>query len=412
MIKNVKGFTISGAFGITLIFLCISAGLGLMLRLAFSVDLPDWVSFSNLKHAHSHIAMLGWLFAALLLVIIRTFNLHWEKYGTYFWLLQFLTLIMLFSFVYSGYSTMSIIATTLHTLCAYFAIFAMFRDIQSHDYQEFSVNFLKAALFFFIIATLGTWAVGLFMSIGFKHSALYYGSIQFYLHFMFNGFYVFALFSVLFRLLKNAGIQLNSTLIKYFYFVLMVATVLTFALAITWSTPINALFFTNSIGVFLQLVSLIILFKILRDIKQDFYSRLDYFTKFLFNIALISFALKVFVQGVVMLPIFAIISYTIRNFVIGFIHLLMLGCLTTFLFSIINLGFKNTISKYGTYIFIFGFITSESLLFLQGLSIWVGKGIWLLYYNAISFASVFLFLGVMIITIKYLKNVYIDKLEN
>ncbi|MEZ4987274.1 MAG: hypothetical protein R2795_19895 [Saprospiraceae bacterium] len=53
----------------------------------------------------------------------------------------------------------------------------------------------------------------------------------------------------------------------------------------------------------------------------------------LLRISFATFATKVLMQTLVVVPFVAEAAYTIRNYVIGFIHLLLLGAVSGFLLS-------------------------------------------------------------------------------
>jgi hypothetical protein len=125
---------------------------------------------------------------------------------------------------------------------------------------------------------------------------------------------------------------------------------------------------------------------------------LSSYVYFTFSLALLALALKILIQGAVVLPTLAEVSYTIRNFVIGFIHLLMLGCLSLFAFgSIANLQGK-ALNTMGTWTFIAGVVSSEALLFTQGIMFWQEWGFMPYYYILIGLASILIWAGVAIIT--------------
>ena len=84
----------------------IIALLGLLLRL-FLVAPPAGLNYRNLLHAHSHVALLGWLFSAFFVALTRGFlpgELAGKKsYRWQFWLAQASVLGMLISFPLQGY---------------------------------------------------------------------------------------------------------------------------------------------------------------------------------------------------------------------------------------------------------------------------------------------------------------------
>ena len=48
---------------VALLNFLMAAGMGALLRMAFVVEIP-WVKYQYLLHAHSHVAMLGWIYLA------------------------------------------------------------------------------------------------------------------------------------------------------------------------------------------------------------------------------------------------------------------------------------------------------------------------------------------------------------
>ena len=53
---------------VVLINFFMAAIIGALLRLAFVVEMP-FMNYSNALHAHSHVAMMGWLFGALYILL-------------------------------------------------------------------------------------------------------------------------------------------------------------------------------------------------------------------------------------------------------------------------------------------------------------------------------------------------------
>jgi hypothetical protein len=111
--------------------------------------------------------------------------------------------------------------------------------------------------------------------------------------------------------------------------------------------------------------------------------------RYLWGIAFFCLSFKILIQTLVAVPTLAVVSYTMRNFVIGFIHLLMLGALSTFIFGLMD-DVKLSWHRWVIPFFLAGFILTEGLLFGQGLLIWLGFGFIPYYYVLISLASVLL----------------------
>ena len=95
-------------FLVALGFLAIAATIGALLRLIYVVDMP-WLVFKPWLHAHSHVAMLGWLFPAMLIALLGQ-DQHQRPRGFALWMgvSQLFVLGMLVAFPIQGYGPVSI----------------------------------------------------------------------------------------------------------------------------------------------------------------------------------------------------------------------------------------------------------------------------------------------------------------
>jgi hypothetical protein len=108
---------------------------------------------------------------------------------------------------------------------------------------------------------------------------------------------------------------------------------------------------------------------------------------------------KVTMQAAVAVPVMADMALTIRNYVIGFIHLNTLGAFTSLLFAYALMrGWFNEqrlAVRAGLLLFFTGVVLSEVLLFLQGTLFWVGTGLLPGFHLVLFCVSVFLPMGVL-----------------
>ncbi|MCB0685796.1 MAG: hypothetical protein KDC53_04705 [Saprospiraceae bacterium] len=374
-----------------------TAMLGGVLRYAFVVGLPDGIQFRYLQHAHSHVGMMGWLYSALYIFILILFDLKRKIYFHLFWITQIAVAGMLLSFPVQGYAAVSIFFTTLHLMASYIFIIQVFRDLKK-KYNRPSYTMLKTSLVLLFISTLGTWALGAIMNSPLKGSAWYYDAIQFFLHFQFNGWFIFGIIALFLKYLENRGVAIEEKKFKLFYRSLLISCFLTFSLALTWSTPTWALFVLNSIGVVLQIFALYYFFRILRECHQQIKKFIKTPAYKLWKFTFYLLTLKIVMQSLVAIPKLAIVSYTIRNFVIGFIHLLMLGIVSLFLIGLVRQFRKDegTLEKFGVSLFLIGFVSTEVALFTQGLLLWIGQGFLQGYYEFIFIASLMFPVSILI----------------
>ena len=372
--------------------------LGLLMRLAFVYELPEWINYSHIKHAHSHVAMLGWLYSGLFIFIVHNFRLYHKIYKTLFWLTQISILGMLIGFWFQGYAAVSISFSALHIFLSYAFIINVFRDLKSTRQKGFAVKFLKAALLFMFVSTLGIWAIGPILNMSEGRSALYYGAIQFFLHFQFNGWFIFAIIALFLKLMEQKNVSFDEKKMKGFFSLLTVSCIFSFALAITWSTPEHYIFWINSFGVVIQFVALYFLIKLIWPLKNKLKRIFSPWVFLMLSLSFVALIIKIAIQTLVAIPDIATISYTVRNFVIGFIHLLMLGSLSLFLIAMISIQIAEPekSNKIGIYIFLSGFTLSELLLFVQGVFLWGAKGFIPYYDISLFISSLFMILGIII----------------
>ena len=381
-----------------LVFLFIAVLLGLFLRFVFIVEIPG-IKFKNFLHAHSHVAMMGWLDLAFFILLLKLFKLSSiRNFKVLFYGFVISVIGMLIAFPIQGYAGWSIAFSTIHLILSYiFLVFVWKRLIQT---TEFSSILLKTSIVFFFISSLALWAIVPIMVLGLQHKAIYYIAIQHFLHFQFNGWLLLAGIALIVKWaeLKNYVFDRKEGfrfLISY-----SLATILSFALAVSWSQPYEFLFWINSIGVLVLLLSL---YYLLRFIKPTYHiiAKSSNWIKSLFKLALGCYIIKTLVQSLIVIPDLARVSYTIRNFIIAFIHLILIGILSFLIFAIgLEIKFlRSNIKSFsiGMSFFIIGFLLTELILFVQGFMLWKTMGFIPYYYELIFFLSILLPLGVGII---------------
>ncbi len=383
----------------------IACTFGLVMRLLYLFPV-DFINYSFLLHAHSHVAMLGWVYLIVYVLIVRFF-IPKEKsqkpiYNRLFWLTEFSVIGMMIAFPIQGYALFSIIFSTMHILLSYVFCRLVWKD--SLNDKSPSQKFLLVSVLFMILSTFGVWCLGPAVSTLGKQSAFYQIAIQFFLHFQFNGWFLWAILALF---LKQFLQKIEEKQFKRFYFLLITSTLLTVTFPIRWFIENDILNVINAFGVILQLMAFISFYRMLKPQINSFTSSLDKITKLVYCLAVFSLGLKIGIQLLTIFPNIAEVSHQIRNFVIGFIHLTTLGIITGFLFGILLqnkiLSADSSILKIGVKCFIGGYILTEILLFVQGWFLFLEKGIIPFYYQNILIFSIFLVLGLVLIMLSIIK---------
>lgn len=391
---------------VCLINFLIASTMGLSLRLMYVWPMPQ-VNYQFLLHGHSHIAMLGWVYMMLYGLIYTYFlpQKAQEKpvYKRLFWTTQVAVMGMMIYFPAQGYALFSISFSTLHILCSYYFCRLVWKDAQPKSIPQ--KKLLRASLLFMILSTCGVWCLGPAIGLMGKGSAFYQIAIQFFLHFQFNGWFLFAVLALFFKFLNPA---IQSHKFNLFFNSLVVATFLTLALPVSWYLPHPIFQWINVAGVCLQLFAFGVFIDCIRPSLQAFWSPLHSLQKTVYCFAIFSLFLKISIQMVTIIPEMAQISHQIRNFVIGFIHLTMLGVISSFLFAFALQSpyFLSSSKKifWGIVLFFTGFIATEFLLFMQGLYLFYGLGNMPFYYQNLCIVSLLLPVAIGILSYSVIKT--------
>ncbi|UKM65981.2 hypothetical protein GSB9_02554 [Flavobacteriaceae bacterium GSB9] len=378
----------------------IAALMGLVLRYAFIGELN--FNYRFLTHAHSHVAMLGWVYLMIYVLFVHYFVPEKKPvFMRLFWLTQLAVVGMMLSFPLQGYAAISILFSTLHIFCSYYFVFLIWKHqkIKSPTVQKL----FKASLVFMLLSTFGVWCLGPAVSMQGPASAFYQIAIQFFLHFQFNGWFLIAVLALLFYKLK---VEKTRTF-TLFYTLLLVSVVFTFALPIYWFVPLKIFYWMNALGVLLQLWMLFLFVKLVKPLLVLFLKERQKLMALIFSFAVVGFAIKVSLQSLSLIPEMAEAAYQQRNLVVGFIHLLMLGVITGFLFGFIleNCLLRfNRLLHISIWVFVLGFVLTELILMLQGAMLYFAKAVLPHYFLLLFISSLFLPMGIAGVLINILKK--------
>lgn len=388
---------------ICLFNLLVAMAIGALLRFAFVEEVPG-LEYRNFLHAHSHVAMLGWVYLIFFSGFIQSFHSKEQQKRTYsalFWLTQITVIGMLLSFPLQGYGMYSILFLVAHTLLSYVFTYRFVKDLRQNHDNSLSATFAITSLAFMVLSLFGVWALGLTMATAGKGDVWYYLSIQFFLHFQFNGWFIFGVLALLFNILEQQGVTIPPTRGKWFFRLLLVSCLLTFAISIAWATASTFALWINGIGVVLQLIAAYIFVLIIRMIS--FNNIFGFWSRILVKIALFSFLLKILIQTTLVLPEVAEVAFVIRNFTIVFIHLIFLGVVTLFMLGFSfhrgGLNIRKRRVYWGIGLFLAGFILSEVMLFTQGAMFWMQVGFMPHYYVTLFGISALMPVGVLLILV-------------
>lgn len=386
-------------------FLAITALSGVWMRLYAIATPTQIVAYDHILHAHSHAAILGWTFLAVLIIY---FKLAWKhvqqkKQATILIIITFLiTFSMTITFIWQGYALYSIILSTAHILIEYCAIIFVYRSLKKvPDIPAVSKTFIKGALLTLFISSIGPWSLGAIGSQGLQHLPIFDMAVYFYLHFQYNGWLYLILIGLFLYLLVKKGISLPTKLLKVSFWVHIFALFPGYLLSVLWYDfgVIGIVF--GALGAIGQLVGVFTLcyaiFQIRFDIAKNFSKRI----RFLLGLSFLLLLSKTVMELALLHLPFANLIYETRSVVIGYLHLTLLGFISLLILSLFQMGQlldeKNSFVRMGLATFITGFTLNEIILFLSGLFTWLDLTDLPFENELLLFASILLSVGTLFI---------------
>ncbi len=395
---------------ISFLNLLIVATLGLLLRYKIAFYLP-FIHQKDVLHSHSHFAFAGWITQTLMVLLIQnlgTTNSDALLKKRYDWLLYANCITaygMLIAFFIQGYGLYSIIFSTLSIFVSYFFAVQYWKDLNKLAEKKASHLWIKAALAFSVISSLGAFCLAYMMANKMMIQNWQLASVYFFLHFQYNGWFLFAGMGLMVS--KLAFLKSNEQNLKWAFYLFGSACVPAYLLSVLWLQIPLIIYFLVVLAVIAQLVGWVILLKIFVKNKTYIKAQFSKYGRLLLLLSAVAFTIKLLLQAGSVHPALSQLSYGFRPIIIGYLHLVLLAITSIFIIGYIVSFQLITITKktmIGISIFVVGVLLNEILLMLQGVAA--------LSYNTIPYidtllftTALILFIGIGIICIASIKRV-------
>jgi hypothetical protein len=347
---------------------------GITMRFKINFALP-WVNQKHLLYAHSNFAFTGWVTIALMVLMINyllrhTLSVGYKKYMAILIISCLAAYGMFVSFIVQGYGYFSISFSIISIIVSYFFIVCFWRDLNKVTDKSYASKWFKAALLLMAIANVGEITLAYLMVNFSTVQDYYFAALYFFLHFQYNGWFLFVCFGLLFSYLYQKDF-LRSVAINKHLFVIMAITVgPTYLLSILWLKLPRPLHLLANISGILQLLVLFYFIRLFPAVKKNIPRKITKTTRYLWAMAAAAFILKIVLQTFSIIPFFSNYAFGFRPIVIGYLHLSFLGIISFFIIGYINqiLSEKNRqISRIGILLFVTGVLVQEVTLMLQGM---------------------------------------------
>lgn len=389
---------------LALAYFVVVALMGLLLRLYFV--LPLQFNYKFLLHAHSHTALLGWIYLGLTTLIYGLFLAKTDdgrRYRPIFIFTNISILGMLVTFPLQGYALFSIIFSTLFLFASYWFAWFAFKRVPTESKHRFSWKLIKAALWYLVLSSIGPWTIGGVMATLGPESIWYKTSIYFYLHFQYNGWFILALLGVLFYFLEEKGVRFSPQNLKSFFLLLNASVILSLFLSVLWFSPPLVFYVLGFVGAVAQLLAFYEFYLLLRPhqalFKRDFGAQGLLLLKMAAGLLVAKIGMQLFSAH----PYFASLIFLLKNFVIGYLHLVFLGIVIPVMMALLLYFGLLKISRKFMVLYLLAFATTEALIFYKALALWIGLPFFRDYYICLAVLSILFPVAVIILFVNNLK---------
>jgi hypothetical protein len=358
---------------IVMINLCIVALLGTVMRYKIGFAFPH-LEQKYLQEAHSHFAFSGWITQTIFLLIIRLFrnNLPSIKESVYQWLL-IVNLVsaygMLISFAIQGYGPVSIVFASASLVVGYVFSYFAFRDAMRLDQNHPAKNWIKAAIVFGVLSTAGTIVLSNMMATHHYDQETYLGSIFFFLHFQYNGWFMFACFAIWLDSIKTVLVKEDYT--RFAFWAFFLAGIPAYFLSTLWAHLPLWLYAFVVLAALLQVVGWWFFIRTMKTNKTFISGLFPKLVSWLLVIVSLALTLKLLLQLASTIPVVSKLAFGFRPIVIAYLHLVLLLIISVFLLTFLfgsGLLRQSKATRMAILVFVTGVILNECVLATQGIA--------------------------------------------
>lgn len=373
---------------------------GVMMRYNMAFSLPGF-THKFMQESHSHFAFYGWVSAGIFLFVTKYLSENYPKINLkkYQYLMisnQIGSYGMLFTFLYGGYFWLSIVLSSIALFTGFAYFIFLLIDTKSNKNPE--IMWLKSGAFFATFSAIGIFGLAYFSSKKEEFDVLFRASTYFYLHYQYNGFFIFSCIGLLLISLKKLGIEIEEKLNKTIFYLLFFGCFLGYGLSILW-IEMNPIFYGFFILIsIVQLFGAILFLNWIR--KTDLFNNQNFVQKLLISVFGFAFILKFLLQGLSAIPALGVFAFININIVIAYLHLVLLMGISLFLIwkilQLVEIEF-NKLLKFSILLLVFGIVCNEIVLALSGIfSIFyipfLSAKYWLLFVSVVIMISIGIFI--------------------
>ncbi|MCC7533352.1 MAG: hypothetical protein IT246_05380 [Bacteroidia bacterium] len=327
-IINFRNWYIVSLFGFLMVAL-----LGTTMRYKIDFELP-MLHQKSLQYAHSHFAFSGWVTQTLMLLLIRFLktqkvNLNYNAYRFILYANIISSVALLFSFVFTGYSLLSVLISTITLIVFFVFCFRFWIDSKTISENNTSLSWFKHGLVFYILSTLGSAYIANMMITKSFHQDWYLSSMYWYLHFQYNGWFFFAIVGVFLSLFSFSAIQKKQ--MKLIRNLFVYSCYAGYALSVLWLKLPSFIFILSIVASIVQVIAWVLFVKLILSNKSVVIQGQPKSIQFIFLLLAFFITIKIALQAASNIPYLSHLAFGYRSVVIAYLHLILLSIVSVFL---------------------------------------------------------------------------------
>ncbi|WP_333852944.1 hypothetical protein [Epilithonimonas sp.] len=400
MLKNSQTIHFNFWLKICVINFFIVSVVGVMMRYNMAFSLPGF-NHKFMQESHSHFAFYGWVSAGIFLFVTKYLSENFKKINLpkYQYLMicnQIGSYGMLFTFLYGGYFWLSIVFSSIALFIGFAYFIFLLIDTKSNENPE--IIWLKSGAFFATFSAIGIFGLAYFSSKKEELDVLFRASTYFYLHYQYNGFFLFSCIGLLLISLKKIGIEIKEKLNKTIFFLLFFGCFFGYGLSVLWIEMNSVLYGFFVVISVIQFFGAILFLNWIR--KTNLFKNQNFIQKLLLSIFGFAFILKFLLQSLSAIPALGVFAFSNINIVIAYLHLVLLMGISLFLiWKIVQMKEIefNKLLKFSILLLVFGIVCNEIVLGLSGtfsifyIPFLTAKN-WLLFASVVIMISILTFI--------------------
>ena len=349
--------------------LIIVAILGCIMRYKIGFDFP-YLEQKYLQHAHSHFAFASWISLALYLIILHSMQAQ-SKWTAWLHKLIFAQYLMgfgmLFSFAVAGYNWLSITFSTATVFISYIILYLYNHHRKEISEEQLWTKWFLWALIWQALSSVGTFVLAYMMASHHIDQHSYLASVYFFLHFQYNGWFLFGIIgAALYFLKQNFHVSIDDGLPFRF---LKWSVLPAYGLSVLWMDLPWFVYILVVAFVILQTVGIAILLLRLYSVKGKVVPHIVPLIKWGSLFAGSAYGIKFLLQLFSVIPAMSKLAFGFRPIVIAYLHLVLLAASsTTLILLLTGLGvfrYNRNFAR-GFYLLLIGIFCNEAILALQG----------------------------------------------